>query len=236
MPTLSFLHRAPVWLLACAAAASSALAAVTPPKALNKVAPTHPPSLIAEGVEGSAIVQISIDEVGAVTSAVVIEATRPEFGDAAVVAVSQWTFEPARRDGKPMPVQVKQKFSFPVPVEERLKVLAGREVFVAPNAPVYDTADLSRTPKLEAIPTAVYPTQMSGTGQTGKVTVRFLIGPDGKAVNPEIEKTNNEAFNVPAMVALLKAHWEPPREGAQEIYVRTWMTIKVNEVPATASN
>ncbi|NCT69022.1 MAG: TonB family protein [Rhodanobacteraceae bacterium] len=64
--------------------------------------PRYPPAAIGQGVEGLVIVQADIDASGGVTAARVERIEPPTataLGEAALDAVRQWTFTPARRDG-----------------------------------------------------------------------------------------------------------------------------------------
>ena len=77
-----------------------------PPMPTKTVPPTYPKELKREGVSGMVTVSITVDENGAVQNPVVKKSTRPEFEEPALDAVSRWKFEPAKKDGKPVAVQV----------------------------------------------------------------------------------------------------------------------------------
>jgi TonB family protein len=51
---------------------------------------------------GNATVALTITATGTVTNAILQDATTPEFGDAALKAVSQWRFLPRVKDGQPV--------------------------------------------------------------------------------------------------------------------------------------
>ena len=77
-----------------------------PPMPTKTVPPVYPMELKREGVSGMVTMSITVDEKGNVLNPVVKKSTRPEFEQPAIDAVSKWRFEPAKKDGKPVQVQV----------------------------------------------------------------------------------------------------------------------------------
>jgi TonB family protein len=55
------------------------------------------------GVEGNCIVEITIDEAGAVVARVVVQSLGPVIDQQVLAAVERWHFRPATRDGVPIP-------------------------------------------------------------------------------------------------------------------------------------
>jgi len=82
------------------------------PKLIEGVAPVYPPMLQAGGIAGQATVDFTIDERGAATDFEVESATAPEFAAAAVDALKRWRFQPAMKQGRPVPIRSRQKFPF----------------------------------------------------------------------------------------------------------------------------
>ncbi|MFL5273266.1 MAG: energy transducer TonB, partial [Anaeromyxobacteraceae bacterium] len=73
----------------------------------------YPPTLAAEGVTGAVVLDLVIDETGAVTQATIAEpSAHPAFDAAAIHAVTQFEFEPAEIDGKPAAVQITYRYEF----------------------------------------------------------------------------------------------------------------------------
>lgn len=87
----------------------------TPPVVKTQVAPEYPKDPRAEGVSGKVWVRITLFADGTVHDAVVErrsdEAARI-FDEAALAAVRQWTFEPARQGDEPVMCQIVIPFSF----------------------------------------------------------------------------------------------------------------------------
>ncbi len=82
------------------------------PRLIAHHLPVHPPALVAEGVEGRALIEFFIDEQGNVQLPRIVEATHPEFGYAAAQAVATWWFEPPLKDGKPVTVRTRVPVMF----------------------------------------------------------------------------------------------------------------------------
>lgn len=78
---------------------------VKPPQILQKAAPVYPASAREDKVEGTVILTTVIDEQGKVQDPKVATSSGNEDLDqAAMDAISQWTFRPATLDGKPVAV------------------------------------------------------------------------------------------------------------------------------------
>jgi TonB family protein len=86
-----------------------------PPRAISRRLPAYPSSLRADGKPGKAEVEYFIDEDGDAQLPVVVSASRPEFGAAAVQAVSSWLFEPPLQRDRAVNVRGHASFSFFAP-------------------------------------------------------------------------------------------------------------------------
>ncbi len=82
------------------------------PETTNLVVPEYPAELRKQNINGAATVSFFIDENGTVHTASVVEASRPEFGLAALNAVKQWSFAPPMHKGAPTRVLAVQDFNF----------------------------------------------------------------------------------------------------------------------------
>lgn len=74
----------------------------TMPVVRVRVQPEYPQLLTKMGLRGSAIVECIVGENGVITSATVVKATHPLFGESARNAVMQWKFLPGRLNGQPV--------------------------------------------------------------------------------------------------------------------------------------
>jgi protein TonB len=84
----------------------------TPPEPIEQVAPEYPDE--ARGVAtGTAHVEVLVDEAGQVQETRVVQSSSHEMLDeAAENAASQWVFEPAMLNGKPVSAKVIIPFQF----------------------------------------------------------------------------------------------------------------------------
>ena len=123
-PTMKPIRLILALALVAALAATVAVAAVaksrpTEPKLIpgSMVNPAYPEQERKDGVQGTVILAVELSAAGIVTGATVDKAVEghPAFSDAAIAAVKQWRFEPARLDGKPVGITVE------VPVKFALK-------------------------------------------------------------------------------------------------------------------
>lgn len=83
------------------------------PAPSRRVAPTHPPRARRDGVEGEVKLNLLVDAGGRVAQVVVLDATPSGiFEEAAVAAVRQWQFQPARYKGRPVKTWIQQRVAF----------------------------------------------------------------------------------------------------------------------------
>ena len=75
--------------------------------------PIYPQSARARGIEGYVILEITINDRGALTDVKVLS-SKPEgiFDQVAIDAVRRWTFKPAVSGGKSFETKIKQKVNF----------------------------------------------------------------------------------------------------------------------------
>lgn len=77
--------------------------------------PVYPQQLLAAKPSGQATIEFVIDRDGRARVPRVVEATAPEFGWAAMAAITQWVFERPRRGGEPVDVLVRVPVEFQPP-------------------------------------------------------------------------------------------------------------------------
>jgi iron complex outermembrane recepter protein len=115
--------------------------AVTPPVVLQHVDAVYPPSALAERKHADVVLTVTVDADGHVSKVDVVESAGADLDDAAVVAARQWTFVPAKRDGKPVASRIKVPFHFapPAPAPE-IVTPAPREAELPPQPAVPQAA------------------------------------------------------------------------------------------------
>ena len=73
------------------------------PTLIKKVSPTYPEDARKEGIEGTVILEATIDTEGNVAKVKVLKGGIDSLNQAAVDAIKQWKYEPIILDGKPVP-------------------------------------------------------------------------------------------------------------------------------------
>ena len=85
----------------------------TPPVRARLVKPVYPAALKASGVEADVVLEVNIDERGQVTGVTVVEkSSYPEFDEAAVASAWRNIYEPAKKNGVPVPMSIKYTVQF----------------------------------------------------------------------------------------------------------------------------
>lgn len=92
-------------------------AGVPIPKRTKMVKVVYPPEAQANGIRGIVILDLTIDKNGKVTAVDVVRSI-PGLDDAAIEAVKQWEYEPAKVGGKPAAVKLTVPITFLMPVPE----------------------------------------------------------------------------------------------------------------------
>lgn len=85
---------------------------LTKPRRLGAVEPIYPELLRVQGIEADVVVTITIAADGSVTTVDVIKGAAGDFDAAAVAAARQQRFEPATRNGEPVPYTLKYTYRF----------------------------------------------------------------------------------------------------------------------------
>ncbi|MBK1877784.1 energy transducer TonB [Pelagicoccus mobilis] len=201
---------------------------IIPPTAIYKVDPSHPDELYSRGVEGEAIIIASIDRTGTVIEPIVDRASHEEFGLSAMIAASEWIFEPATKNGVPIPISVKIPFNFEIAFEHKLNVEMGREVFQELDVPVIPSFELDKAPEARHIPLfdEFYPEELENTGKTSAVSLEFIINPEGNVINPRIVSISTPGFEEAAMRAISHIRYKPVRFEGQPSYVSMMMPLQ----------
>ncbi|GAC1571575.1 MAG: TonB-dependent receptor [Polyangiales bacterium] len=91
---------------------SPAPTTLVPPSLKTYAEPVYPPERLAKGEKASVVVELTIDATGTVTAAKVTTAAGADFDASALEASSRLVFNPATRDGKPIPSKIPFKFNF----------------------------------------------------------------------------------------------------------------------------
>jgi iron complex outermembrane receptor protein len=93
---------------------------VTPPTVLTHVDAVYPPSALAAQRHTDVVLTVTVDADGHVSNVEVTSSGGDDVDQAAELAVRQWTFVPAKRDGRPIASRIRVPFHFapPAPAPE----------------------------------------------------------------------------------------------------------------------
>ncbi len=86
-----------------------------PPNPVREVRPVYPAKCKEKNIEGAVILQVGIDEEGNVINVELLKGAHKNLDKAAEEALSQWKYQPVKKDGKPVPV------TFTVTVDFKLR-------------------------------------------------------------------------------------------------------------------
>ena len=89
--------------------------AITPPSLRTHPEATYPESALRDRIEGSVGVEVTVDESGHVVDARVTAPAGHGLDEAALAAIKQWTFEPAKRGATPIRATVALAYPFTLP-------------------------------------------------------------------------------------------------------------------------
>lgn len=87
------------------------------PVVLKRIMPVYTPEAATAGIEGTVLLDAVVGVDGRVADLRIARSLNKELGldDAALEAARQWLFEPATRDGEPLPVIVRLELEFKLP-------------------------------------------------------------------------------------------------------------------------
>ncbi len=85
---------------------------MVPPKLKHFESAPYPEEAQKEGIEGSVILELTIDKTGRVTAAKAVEPVGHGFDEAAEAAALKFVFEPATRDGQPIVSKIHYQYAF----------------------------------------------------------------------------------------------------------------------------
>lgn len=184
-----------------------------PPRPLHVVPPQYPARAYADGRKGSVTVGFTIAKDGTTRNIHILESDPPGLFDAAARdAVSQWLFRPATENGKPVSINVSQTLVFQPPANARQ---AAQQQPTAPNS---GEAPSGGTPA-NSVPSNIHPTHLVApqyppnayrTGRGGEVTVKFVVGRNGRTRDIQVvDAKPRHIFDTAAKNAVRQWRFKP---------------------------
>jgi len=87
----------------------------TPPKLISGPAPVYPPTRLRNREPGYADIGFTVDETGHTRDFRVFRTSYLYFANHAILAVQKWRFQPATKNGRPVPCRVRVPFRYQIP-------------------------------------------------------------------------------------------------------------------------
>ncbi|HEX2854726.1 MAG TPA: energy transducer TonB [Opitutaceae bacterium] len=188
-----------------------------PFKIIRSVPINYPIVLLKEGVaNGEARVLINISPEGKLVDTLVLAYTHLPFANAALTAIRQWRYEPAKLNGEPVGTVADCSFEFNVD---------GILLVQRTGVPVYQKRDpfgdrFAYKPQtlsgLDAIPAPVrvvrpvYPQEWEEQGMRGQVTIDFYIDEEGTVRMPSVASAVHPMLAATATAAVREWRFSPP--------------------------
>lgn len=199
------------------------------PVPTSQASPVYPLELREAGIMGNAIVGFIVDKQGKVRSPYAVRATHPEFGEAAVVAVAQWKFEPGQKDGQvvntrmQVPVifnllpddpgaaaraEARKKLAIALPKVKDSVDAVGASHVPPPELQVKQAPwDVAPQPLKQRKPE--YPYAMRRIGDDGTVVLRLLVRKTGVVDQVHVLRSTNPGLDEAAVDAALDWVFSP---------------------------
>jgi hypothetical protein len=113
-------------------------------------------------------------------------------------------------------------FHFVAPFEQTINAVAKRKVFVALPEPAVSDKDFpAKKLKIKKAARLNYPRALMNSDVEEKVSVKFVVAPDGMTLNPQVIGAKHKEFEVPAIQAIAAMSYEPPLKDGKPVYVET---------------
>ena len=193
------------------------------------VEPIFPHQLINRGVtSGTAQIAIYIDTTGKLAEWLVVNYSQPEFAEAALAAVKQWKYEPARMKGEPVGITIELVFNF----EARGVVVSSTTVGEAAErltlslmggALAYKPCSgekLDRVPEPTVTVSPQYSKELAAKGVKGQVTVEYYIDETGAVRMPCVSAEDNPILGALTVAAVRQWKFAPPLSHGRAVLVK----------------
>ena len=188
-----------------APAPSPEQAPVTPPEPLQRVDATYPPEALAARKEATVTLLVTVGADGTVTDAQVAEGAGEPFDGAALTAIKQWRFAPARRGDQAIVSRIRVPFRFALPAVQPLPAPSEKPATpqTSPGAPA------SAAPPAAAPPASAPPPSTPETAPAAKTEAPIDVTVRGRA-RPPSRGASDYQIDVGALATV-------PRQNASEM-------------------
>lgn len=201
-----------------------------PPEPVRRIEPVYPSNMLVLEGKGEVLLEVLVNAQGQVQDAWAVESTNPWLERAAITAVEQWRFKPARLAGEPVPAVMRQLMVFNVrgnfgDGRDLVTFRKGREHDKLPVAFQWETP-----PKAAYVNFPVYPFELLKAGVRGKASIAYIVGPDGLVQKSDIREASHPEIGL-AMQAMIDAWQFEPAKNKDGLYCYAMLTIEQEFVP-----
>ncbi len=179
------------------------------PRVLRQQRPVYPLAMRASEMRGEVLVDFIVDIEGRVRNPFVVRTLNPAFDDPTITAIREWRFEPGRVGDRPV------KTHMQVPVLFGLNELPGggsgpfRKKAKGDLAKLAESYRYDTPPKPRGTVRVVYPYGLLRGEKSGKATVQFVVGIDGKVSQVEVTEAAMLEFGCALKAAVEGFVFEP---------------------------
>jgi len=211
-----------------------------PPRVDQRVHVQFPVRALNHGItNGEAWLFVEVDREGKLGDVLAFAHSGADFTHAAVEAVKQWRFAPARFAGEPVASINRMNVHFEVngvtthtkmPDQSDERAIPGARFTYRPFA----LPELDRIPKAIAQPSPVYPQDWIRQGKAGVVMVDYFIDENGHTRFPRVVGLPDELLGASAVAAVKQWQFEPPSRQGQRVLAQVRQEIHFQSLPASA--
>lgn len=188
------------------------------PKVVKLLDPAYPSFLNHASISGEVDVSFVVNAEGRVTEVVAVKSTHTAFEDSAIDAVKSWRFTPATIHGQPVSSSCVQRLIFtPRDSDQHMGFKVTPPKSFRKETPEQFQFDVA--PKLEHMAVPVYPLEDLTAKRGGKVTIAYVIGPDGRIQQVKIMPgAPSASLAAAAAAAIEQYHFTPAGRKGKPCY------------------
>jgi TonB family protein len=180
---------------------------VTAPRPIHTVEAAYTEEARQAGVQGAVVLYLEISADGRPENIRVRTGLRPDLDKNAVAAIEQWTFEPARKDGKPVRTAEIMAVTFQLPQPQT-------------EDTVYKVGEGVSGPRALKMVEPEYSEDIRKAGVRGTVLLSLVVNQDGRPEDIQVVKSLQPDLDKSAIAALQDWEFEPGKKDGKPVRVR----------------
>ena len=196
-------------------------------KPLDLLSPTYPRFLAQAGISGEVEVSFVVNAEGRVTEVMALNSTHPAFEDTALRTVKEWRFAPANIHGQPVSSACAQRIVFtPSSSEQSYMGFKVKPPKTFPKG-LPERFQFDVAPQLQHLAVPVYPLEDLQAKRGGKVSLAYVIGPDGRVNEVQaLPGAPTPSLAAAAVAALEQFSFTPPGRQGKPCYALLKMELE----------